>query len=157
MSFLGNKQRSFCVFEIASKYCISESFVDYDGYFISSKGFLPTVVDIMVIELNLLIPVHFSSLMPKMLMFTLAISCWTTSNLPWFHGPRMDSRFLCSITLYSIGLYFHHQSHPQLGAVFALALPLIPPELFLHWSPVAYWAPTDLGSSSFSVLSLHGK
>ena len=26
-------------------------------------------------------------------------------------------------------------------------------ELFLHWSPVAYWAPTDLGSSSFSVLS----
>ena len=25
-------------------------------------------------------------------------------------------------------------------------------ELFLHWSPVSYWAPTDLGSSSFSVL-----
>ena len=34
-------------FEIASKYCISDSFVDYDGYSISSKGFLPTVVDIM--------------------------------------------------------------------------------------------------------------
>ena len=26
-------------------------------------------------------------------------------------------------------------------------------ELFLHWSPVAYWTPTDLGSSSFSILS----
>ena len=26
-------------------------------------------------------------------------------------------------------------------------------ELFLHWSPVRYWAPTDLGSSSFSILS----
>ena len=25
-------------------------------------------------------------------------------------------------------------------------------ELFLHWSPVAYWAPTNLGSSSFSDL-----
>ena len=37
------------VFEIASKYCISDSFVDYDGYFISSKGFLPAIVDIMVI------------------------------------------------------------------------------------------------------------
>ena len=37
------------IFEIASKYCISESFADYDGYCISSKGFLPTVVDIMVI------------------------------------------------------------------------------------------------------------
>ena len=31
------------VFEIASKYCISDSFVDHDGYSISSKGFLPTV------------------------------------------------------------------------------------------------------------------
>ena len=29
-------------------------------------------------------PVHFSSLIPKMLMFALAISCLTTSNLPWF-------------------------------------------------------------------------
>ena len=37
------------IFEIASKYCISDSFVDYDGYSISSKGFLTTVVDIMVI------------------------------------------------------------------------------------------------------------
>ena len=37
------------VFEIASKYCISDSFVDHDAYSIYSKGFLPTVVDIMVI------------------------------------------------------------------------------------------------------------
>ena len=26
-------------------------------------------------------------------------------------------------------------------------------ELFLHWYPVMCWAPTDLGSSSFSILS----
>ena len=31
------------VFEISSKYCISDSLVDYDGYSTSSKGFLPTV------------------------------------------------------------------------------------------------------------------
>ena len=37
------------VFEIASKYCISYSFVDHDDYSISSKQFLPAVVDIMVI------------------------------------------------------------------------------------------------------------
>ena len=37
------------VFEIASKYCILDSFVDYDGYSISSEGFLPAVVDKMVI------------------------------------------------------------------------------------------------------------
>ena len=37
------------VFEIASNCCISDSFVDHDGHSISSEGFLPTVVDIMVI------------------------------------------------------------------------------------------------------------
>ena len=37
------------VLEVASKYSISDSFVDHDGYSISSKGFLPAVVDIMVI------------------------------------------------------------------------------------------------------------
>ena len=37
------------VFETASKYYISDSLVDYESYSISSKGFLPTVVDIMVI------------------------------------------------------------------------------------------------------------
>ena len=36
------------VFENASKYCISDSFVDHDGYPICSEGFLPAV-DIMVI------------------------------------------------------------------------------------------------------------
>ena len=40
------------VFEIAPKYWISDSFVDYEGYSISSKGFLPTVVDIVVILLS---------------------------------------------------------------------------------------------------------
>ena len=37
------------ILEIAAKYCISDSFVDHNGYSISSEGFLPAVVDIMVI------------------------------------------------------------------------------------------------------------
>ena len=37
------------IFEIASKYCISDAFVDHDGYSISPEGFLPAVVDITVI------------------------------------------------------------------------------------------------------------
>ena len=37
------------IFETSSKYCISDSSVDYDGYSIYCKGFLPTIVDIMVI------------------------------------------------------------------------------------------------------------
>ena len=40
-----NRDHSF-IFEIAPKYCILDSFVDYS---ISFKGFLPTVVNIMVI------------------------------------------------------------------------------------------------------------
>ena len=42
-----NREHSI-VFEIVPKYCISDSYVDYEGYSISSKGFLPTVVDIMI-------------------------------------------------------------------------------------------------------------
>ena len=34
------------IMEIASKYCISDSFVDYDGNSIYSKGFLPKVIDV---------------------------------------------------------------------------------------------------------------
>ena len=37
------------IFEITAKYCILDSFVDYEDYTTSSKGFLPSVVDIMVI------------------------------------------------------------------------------------------------------------
>ena len=43
-----NQVRSV-VFEFAPKYRISDSFVDYESYSIPSKGFLPTVVDLMVI------------------------------------------------------------------------------------------------------------
>ena len=46
MVCLGNDQRSYCHFWD----CFSDSFVDYDGYSISSKGLLPTVVDTMVIK-----------------------------------------------------------------------------------------------------------
>ena len=49
MVCLGNEQRSFCHFWDCFQYYISGSFVDYDGYSISSKRFLPTVVNKMVI------------------------------------------------------------------------------------------------------------
>ena len=46
---LETKRDHFVVFEIASKYCLLDSFVDHDGHSISSEGFLLAVVDIMVI------------------------------------------------------------------------------------------------------------
>ena len=48
----GNKPRSFCHFWDSTqvlKHCISDSYVDYEGYSISSKGLLSSVVDTMVI------------------------------------------------------------------------------------------------------------
>ena len=43
-----NQERSV-IFEVAPKYYISDSFVDYESYSISSMRFLSTIVDIMVI------------------------------------------------------------------------------------------------------------
>jgi len=93
-------------------------------------------------------------LIPRMLIFTLAIFSLTTYNLPWLIALTQHSRFLCNIALYSIRPCFYHQSNPTTGYCFCFgSISLVFLELFLHWSPVAYWAPTDLGSSSFSILS----
>ena len=42
-------QDSSVIFETVHKYFMSNSFDDYEGYSISAKGFLPTVVAIIVI------------------------------------------------------------------------------------------------------------
>ena len=87
-----------------------------------------------------------------MLIFTLAISCLTTSNLPWL----MDLTFqipmqYCSLQHQTL---FPSPITPTTGCCFYFdSISSFFLELFLHWSPVAYWAPTDLGCSSFSVLS----
>ena len=87
-----------------------------------------------------------------MSMFTLAISCLTTSNLPWF----MDLTFQVPIKYCSLQhqLLLLSSVTSTTGCCFCFgSISSLFLELFLHWSPVAYWAPTDLGSSSFSVLS----
>ena len=44
------------------------------------------------------IPVHFTSLIPKMSIFTLAISCLTTSDMPWFKNLTLRvSMQYCSL------------------------------------------------------------
>ena len=74
-----------------------------------------------------------------MLTFTLAISCLTTSSLPWF----MDLTF-------QIPMQYCCLQHRTLllspvpattGYCFCFgSIPSFFLELFLHWSPVAYWA-----------------
>ena len=45
MVCFGNRDHSV-IFETASKYCVSDSFVDHDGHSISSEGFLPAVIQV---------------------------------------------------------------------------------------------------------------
>ena len=87
-----------------------------------------------------------------MSMFTLANSCLTTPHLPWFMDLTLQSRYailffpaldlLPSPVTSTTGCCFHF------GSISTLFL-----ELFLHSSPVAYWAPINQGTSSFSVIS----
>ena len=79
-----------------------------------------------------------------MSMFTLAISCLTTSNLPWF----MDLTFQVSMQYCSLKHRTLLLSPVTSTAGYRFCFGSIPSfflELFLHWSPAAYWAPTDLG------------
>ena len=87
-----------------------------------------------------------------MLVFTLAISCLTTCNLMRF----MDLTFQVPMQYCSL----QHRTLltspiiPTTGCCFCFgSISSFFLELFLHCSPVAYWAPTYPGSSSFSVLS----
>ena len=87
-----------------------------------------------------------------MLKFTLAISCLITSNLPWF----MDQTFQVPMPYCSL----QHQTlllakvTSTTGCCYCFgSIPSFFLELFFHSSPVAYWAPPDLGSLSFRVLS----
>ena len=75
---------------------------------------------------------------------TLAISCLTTSNLPWF----MDLTFQVPMQYCSL----QHQTlflspfPSTTGCCFCFgSIPSFFLELFLHWSPVVYWAPNWLG------------
>ena len=89
-------------FEVAPRYCILDSSVDYEGYSVSSMGFLPAVVDIMVIKWISSISIHFSSLIPRMSVFPLIISCLTTSNFPWFMDLTFHVRSLSCMLLQGI-------------------------------------------------------
>ena len=101
----------------------------------------------------LLFPVkcHEPPPIPKILMFTLAISCLTACNLPCY----MDLTFQISVQYCSLHQTFlsapdtsttGHCFHFDSASSFLL-------EHFLCCYPVAYLASTNLRSSSFSILS----
>ena len=84
-------------------------------------------------------------------MFTLAISCLTTCNMVLFVDltfqlPMQYCSYIIGLLLSPVtstaGCFFFF----CFGSISSFFL-----ELFLHSSSVAYWALTDLGSSSFSA------
>ena len=85
---------------------------------------------------------------------TLAISCLTTSNLPWFMDLTLQvSMQYCSLqhwTLFPSAVTSTTGCCFCFGSVSSFFL-----ELFPHCSPGTYGASTDLGSSSFSFLSFY--
>ena len=115
------------VFEIAPKYCLSDSFVDYEDYSISSKGFLPTMS-----ELNSPILVRFILLIPKMSVFTLAIFYLITSNLPQFISGSYAILFFTASDFTSITSHTTAVHCFPFGSASSFFL-----ELFLHSSPGA--------------------
>ena len=84
--------------------------------------------------------------------FTLAISCLSTSNLPWFMDLMFQVPMQCCCwqhrTLFPSSVTYTTVCCFCFGSISSFFL-----EVFLHLSPVDYWAPADFGSSSFSVLS----
>ena len=77
---------------------------------------------------------------------------WTELNWTEFaliHGPNIPGSYaillFTALNLVSITCPIHSGCCFCFGSIPSFCL-----ELFLHWSPVAYWAPTDL-VTSFSV------
>ena len=134
---LGNEQRSFfqfwdCIQVLHFRVFFFFFFFFYcDGYSISSKGFLPRVVDMMSSELNSPIPVHFSSLIPKMSSLIWLLSIFL------IHGPNIPGPYaillITASDLASITSDIHNWVLFCFGSVFSFFL-----ELLLYWSPVAY-------------------
>ena len=94
---------------------------------------------------------HFNSLVPKMSMFTPAI-LFDHFQFVLIHGPNIPGSYaillFIALNLASITSHIHNWILFFSGSFSSFFL-----ELFLYWSPGAYWAPIDLGSSSFSVIS----
>ena len=84
-------------------------------------------------------------------MFTLAICCLTTSNLPWFMG--LTSQY-CSLQHWTL-LSPPDTSTTEHGFCFvpasSLSLELL--VIDLHFSPVAFWTLSDLRGLSSGVIS----
>ena len=89
-------------------------------------------------------PVNFSPLILKMLMFNLAISCLTTSSLPWFmdftfqEPMQSDFKFTNRLSTAECPSHFGPAAEFSLETLVSA----------LYFSPVEYWTSSNPGCSS---------
>ena len=107
-------------------------------------------------ELNLPIPVHFSSLISKISGFTLAVPCLISSNLPWFTDLTFQVPMqYCSLQHWT-SLSPPNTSTTEhcfhFGTFTSFFMDLL--AIALCSSPVQYLTPSDLGCSSSSVIAI---
>ena len=125
--------RSFCHFWDCTQILHFGVFCWLWGLLHYFKRFLPTVIDIMTIisELNASIFIHFSSLISKTSVVTLAFSCFTPSSLPWF-GPNTPGSY---------------------AILFFTALDFTFTTRHIHnWASFSFWLSLFIFSGSISVL-----
>ena len=132
MVCLGNELRAFCHFWNCNQVVYFGSFCWLWGYSISSKRFLPTAVDTIVIW------VKFTH--TKNIDVYSAISCLTTSNLPWF----MDLTF-------QVPMQYCSLQHRTLLPSWALASPWSKP-YSPHRRPPEPPLPCQIGTSLQAVI-----
>ena len=96
--------------------------------------------------------------------FTLAISCLIRSLPICLDSWTKHSRFLCNIALYSIRLYFHRQSHPQLFLLwlhlfilFGVISPLISSNILVTCQPRDFILQCPLFDFSYCSWGSQGK
>ena len=99
------------IFESAPKYCISDSSVNHVGCSISSKGILPTVVDVIVIWYKFIHPHTFK--IPDLYDFDVQ-SChllFAYIQYTLIHGLNNPVFYaILFFTTFTFRLYFHHQT-----------------------------------------------
>ena len=87
-------------------------------------------------------------------MFILSISCLTVSNFPWFMDLAFQVPIQCCSLQHQILLSSPDTSTTEcyicFGPVNSFILGIL---VISHSSPVAYFTPSDLGDSSFGVIS----
>ena len=142
------------IFEVVPKYCNSDCFADYEGYSIFSIGSLPTVVDKWSSELNspfLPISVHWFLRSWCLLLPILLDHVQFTSNYGHKILGSYAILFFAASYLTFIPRHIHNwASFPIRSSCFILLRLLV---VLLCSSPVAYWTASELGDSSFRVIS----